>query len=235
MKIFLSYIRGNNISLIKTLIFNFKALPIKSALKLPFIVGKNVEIRNMGTIEVMCDIKTAMFTIGCKFNSGWETYKESKTIFYNKGRIKLYGCWNVYSGAKICVKENGILSFLGYNNVGCKNKIICYEKIIFEKDASLSWECEVFDTNFHNLKDMYSNKIMKKNAAVKIGEGTFIGNNASIHPGTIIPKGCVICSFSRVQGSFVKNGENLLILGNPAKVVDGGYKMLIKEFRDYEE
>lgn len=228
-------LHSKNISIFKTLYFNFKAFPFRKAIRFPFLVGRKVKIRNIGKIVVTTNIETAMFTLGVFYNKNWESTKDHITIFGNRGTLQLDGFWNAYIGSKIYISKDASITFKGYNNIGYNSKIICFESIEFGRDTSTSWDCEIFDTNFHNLKDMVSKKILKKTSPVRFGDGVFIGNNTSIHQGTKIPNYCVISSFSRVSGSFTKEGENLLILGNPAKVVDKGYKMLIKEYKDYIE
>ena len=209
-------ITSKNVNIFKTIWFNFRALPFRSAIKLPFVVGRRVKILDIGEIRVKCKIEPAMFTLGVRYNA-WETFKESQTVFKNEGTIELNGYTNFYAGNKIFVARGANLSFGSYNNTGS------------------SWECEFFDTNFHNMKDIVSNRILKKTAKVVIGDGTFIGNNSSIHKGVRIPPDSIICSFSRVSGSYAHKGNNLLIQGNPATIADSGYKMLIREFKDYED
>ena len=227
-------ITSKNVNIFKTIWFNFRALPFRSAIKLPFVVGRRVKILDIGEIRVKCEIEPAMFTLGVRYNA-WETFKESQTVFKNEGTIELNGYTNFYAGNKIFVARGANLSFGSYNNIGYKTKIICYKRIEFGNNTGSSWECEFFDTNFHNMKDIVSNRILKKTAKVVIGDGTFIGNNSSIHKGVRIPPDSIICSFSRVSGSYAHKGNNLLIQGNPATIADSGYKMLIREFKDYED
>lgn len=72
---------------------------------------------------------------------------------------------------------------------------------------------------------MSSGEIYPKKKKVFIGDKVFIGNHVNIGKGTKIPNGSVISSWSKVFGSFTRKGENLLIAGNPAKVVDTGLTM----------
>lgn len=226
--------KHHNFSLFKTLLFNFKALPIKDAFKIPFIVGRNVKLVSIGKITINAPISTAMFSIGIHYIEQWQYDKETYTIWSNEGVVSFDNTVRLYSGVKICVGESGILTFGGYNIVGSNTKIICWKNITIAKNVGISWECQLFDTNFHNLKDLVANKINKRDGIIEIKEDTFIGNNVSIMKGTKISEGSVVSSGSRVTGNFTKEGKNLLISGNPAVVIDKGYKMLIKEYRDYE-
>ena len=179
-------LKKSNISIFKTIRFNFIAFPFSQAIKFPFLIGRHVEIRGIGKILVKCPIEPCAFTIGVLFNSGWESKKESRTVFYNEGVLELNGYWSAYSGSKIYIKNNACLSFMGYNLIGNKSKIICYNNIKFGSDTNLSWECEVMDSNFHNLKDLVSGKIQKREAPIEIGNGVFFFNNVRINKGTEI-------------------------------------------------
>jgi len=53
-------------------------------------------------------------------------------------------------------------------------------------------------------------------APVKIGDGTWVGDKASILPGTTIGKRCIVGANSVVKGTFAPYS---MICGNPAKVV----------------
>ena len=48
----------------KTLWFNIKVFPLKSALKLPIIIRKNVEILHVGEIVISSSISRGMMVLG---------------------------------------------------------------------------------------------------------------------------------------------------------------------------
>lgn len=223
----------HNLSIINTLIFNFSVLPFSKAIKFPFLVGKKVKFRNIGDIKIHGDIKTAMSSIGVFYIPQIQNNKEATTIIENYGTITLNGPIRFHAGTKINVTKNAILEFKGYNIVGYNTIFVCHDSITIGYDTGMSWECEVLDTDFHPLKDIIANKVMKKTSPIIIGDGVFIGNNVCIMKGSRVPNNSVISSMARVSGSFKKLGENLLIVGNPATCVDKGYKMQISQFKDY--
>ena len=56
-----------------------------------------------------------------------------------------------------------------------------------------------------------------KSNAIEIGSKVWIGSNVSLYKGVRIPNGSIIASDSVVKGTF--DDENILIAGNPAKII----------------
>jgi acetyltransferase-like isoleucine patch superfamily enzyme len=88
--------------------------------------------------------------------------------------------------------------------------------------TTLGTHCEIVDSDFH---DMHPDRRMDgtpKTAKVVIGENVFIASNVTILKGVEIGNNSIIANGSVVTRSIP---ENVVVLGNPAKVVqriDGG-------------
>lgn len=212
-----------NIDILKTLYINWKLFPIKDAVKLPIIVGKNVQLRQIGDIVINSKLETALITIGVFVIQQWQCNKDTPMIFTNEGTIVVNGPVKIYTGAKIYVK--GVLTLCGCNNIGANTKIICFNRISLGYNTGCSWDCNIVDTNFHPLKDIIANRYLKENGKIVLGDNVFIGFNTYISMNTIVPDGCVISACSKVSGNLKKEGKNLLLSGNPATIVDTGYQM----------
>ena len=195
-----------NVNYLKTLYFNFYSLPLHQAFKFPFIIGKHVKIRNIGDIRIEGDIFPGMISIGNIYIRAWEDNKEDYFIFNNRGIIIFKGRVKFYPATKLFV--SGKLEFGGDNNIGSRTHLLCYNSIRLGFNSGCSWDCSIIDTNFHPF-----------------GDNVFIGNHSAISMNTVIPNGCVISNYSKVSGSFRREGENLLISGNPAVVIDKGFQM----------
>lgn len=218
------YCRFFSINILKTLYVNFKALSIRNAIKIPIIVGHNVKIIDLGTIIIDAPITTGMFSIGVLRIPTLEHSSDNKFIFYNGGILRLKGRVKLHTGVKF--SNSGEITLGGKNTIGACTKVVCHSKIVIGYNSGCSWHCEIFDTDFHQLKDIVSGRLLKMDSPIFIGDNVFIGNHCNISRSTKIPNGCVITSWSRVSGSYRKDGENLLISGNPAKVIDKGYMMI---------
>ena len=75
------------------------------------------------------------------------------------------------------------------------------------------------------MQKIGSEKIYKRKKPVFIGDNVFAGNRVTIGKGTVIPNGSVISCCSKISGDFSSEGANLLIVGNPGKVVSKGFMM----------
>lgn len=212
------------INWLKTIWFNYKALPLKQACKLPFIIGYNCKIKNIGKIYLNDKAYLAMVSIGCIRIDGLES-NANKTIFNNGGKISFQGRVKFHSGTKLYVDNNAIVSFGKRNSFGCNTKIVSQCAICIGNDFQISWDSQIFDTDFHFLKRISTGKIYIRKKPIIIGDNVFIGNSSTIGKGTNIPSGCVISCCSKVSGDYSANGENLLIAGNPAKVLTKGFIM----------
>ena len=75
---------------------------------------------------------------------------------------------------------------------------------------------------FHFLYNIEKDKYYPNTKPITIGDNVFIGNNCTLAKGTVLPNGCVVSCVSKTAGDFTKDGENLLISGNPAVIVKKG-------------
>lgn len=221
------YIKDNfwKISLIKTLFYNLRYLPFRKACKMPILIGTMTKVRKFGTINLPDYCYTGIFTLGVNVIDGCEE-KSDYAIIYNDGVINITGKTWLNWGCKLFVKKGAMINFGNRVKFGCKSRIICYKSITIGDDVRFSWEEQLFDTDFHFLYNIDKDEYYPRTKPVKIGNRVFVGNRCSISKGTKIPDGSVISSCSKVGGDFSKEGENLLILGNPAKVVKKNVEMV---------
>lgn len=209
-------------SIPRTIYYNFRHLPINQAIKLPLAVGRNTQIVNYGIIILPDVVSPFMVSLGIIRLKPFESYS-TPTKIYNEGTIYIKGAIRIHPGAKIWVGPEAELFFQGFNIIGAENKIACHKKISFGRYTGTSWQCEIFDTDFHYTKDLVSGKIYNKVKPISIGDEVFIGNNVNIGKGVKLPDGSIVSSWSNVSGSFMKAEKAPLIQGPKATVVDSGY------------
>ena len=211
------------INWIKTIWFNFKALPFSQARFLPFILGYRCRIKKVGQIQICGKVSPGMISIGV-IRLLTDTNTE-RLLFSNKGKLLLSGRVKFHPGAKIVIKKNGTLLLGQRVAIGSFTKIFCSTGITMGHDVRISWESQIFDTDFHFLSNTVTGKIYDRKAPVEIGNNVFIGNRCTIGKGTHLCDGTVVSCCSKVSGDFSNDGENVLIVGNPAKVVKKGVQM----------
>lgn len=218
----------------KTLWFNFKALPLKYAVRVPILISWNVKVRAVGKIEILEPVTPGMISFGVIKIDTWET-NQDQIIFSNQGTITFGGRTKIHPGVRLAVLPNAKLTIGERVLFGCKTRIICTRSITFGHDVRFSWEGQVFDTDFHFLTNLTTGHISRRQRAVRIGDNVFIGNRCTIGKGTVLPNGSVVSCCSKVSGDYSAEGENLLLVGNPAKVVGRGYSMGNSWYPEQEE
>lgn len=212
-----------NINWAKTIWFNFRALPFRQAVKLPFVIAYHTQIKRIGDIKVEGRISPFMISFGVvRLNTDSNS---EKIVWSNKGTVVFHGRAKFHSGAKINIRKGGYLFFGERNSIGSCTKVVCTRKILIGNDLCVSWEGQIFDTDFHFLTNMNTGKIYQREKPIIIGDEVFIGNRCTIGKGTILPDGATVSCCSKVSGDFSKEGDCPLIVGNPAKVVKTGCKM----------
>lgn len=213
------------INWIKTIWFNIKALPLRQAIRTPIIISFNTKIRSVGNIKINGKVTPGMISIGVIKIDPWESNAD-QIIFCNNGLIEFGGRTKIHPGTKINVQPSATLKLGERAVIGCKTKIICFKSITFGDNVRCSWECQVFDTDFHFMKNINNGKIYQRLRPITIGNNVLIGNRSTIGKGTIIPSNCIVSCCSKVAKDFTVEGENLLIVGNPASAVGKGYQMI---------
>lgn len=111
---------------------------------------------------------------------------------------------------------------IGENTGISGSTIYAMQHIEIGKNVLIGGNCKIVDNDFHPLsveKRIPQQKVEDiKKAPIHIGDGCFIGANAIILKGTILGKNCVVGAGSVVSGKYP---DNVIIAGNPAKIIKG--------------
>lgn len=201
--------------------FNLKVLPIKQAIKLPFLVFvKPTILRNTGKIIIDAPrIRSCMITLG-KQRTPISLPREF--ILKNSGTIVFKGKCRLGHHMLIQVDREGYLEFGDQTALNPGSRIVCQKKIVFKHKARTSWECQIYDTDFHPVFDMIRNKPLRMCSPIIIGEKVWIGHNVIISKGVKLANNIIVSSGSVVKKSF--STPNCIIAGNPAEMIDEGFK-----------
>ena len=199
-----------------TIYFNFKMLPFHQAIKLPFDIYYNIRFENLtGKVKLPIDnLKRGMIKIGGR---GSEMFTRSQTIIDLKGEIVFNGVTELGHGTLIRVEKNGVLTFGHNNRIGALSKIFCENEIVFGEEIDFSWECQIFDTNFHYIRNVLDGSIDEKTGKVNIGDFNWFGNRVTIMKGCKTPPNLIIASNSLCNKDYTKLLKYSVIGGIPAK------------------
>lgn len=196
------------ISIIKTIIFNFKAF---GSFKWRFLIGRHTKIESWprkNQIDII-ERKRVFFGVGKgSFGGGYNNYFR----IGNKAHLVFTG--NAYFSRGIKLICDGEMVFgKGFScNYDCL--LNCRNSIMLGDDLLLGWRISILDGDGHSV-----------NNKAPFGEIS-IGNHVWICSETVILKNVHIQDNSVVScGSVVKKlvaeQNNVLIEGNPAKIICG--------------
>lgn len=219
------YTSWNHLNIFKTLWVNFHYLPFKQAKKLPiFIYGNCKFMRVSGSIVLDTDnIFKGMIKINksasAACNSGTPT-----EILLTMGKIIFEGEAFISTGCRIIVNNGGKLTLGNLFKLNSQNTIGCFNNIMMKSNVVIGHQCQIFDTNFHHIIDLSTNRVMRSNGKISIGENTWLGNRITILHGVSLAPYTIVSSNSLVTKSF---SESYSIIGGiPSKVLKVGMKRL---------
>ena len=185
------------------LYFNFKMLPFKQAIHLPFDFYHRVRFNNLSG-KRQCSVITLRgymeLGYGIEFGTGISLVidKDARFVLGNKVRL------------------------------GANSKIYCTKQIEMGDEIDFSWECQIFDTNFHYIKNVETGKIYPIDSPIKIGSYVWFGNRVNVMKGTVIPDNTIVASNSLCNKNYSEVGEYVLLAGSPALIKKIGYKRLFE-------
>lgn len=216
----------NRVSFIKTLYLNYRALPYRQARKLPVYVYTDVEIISLtGSITFECEELTQGMV-----RWGWfHTFRsQGKTRINIRGSLKLGGDGRFFKGSEIVVWNNAHL-FIGKGFfVGENASIYCWKDIFIGDYLCLSYQSQIFDTDFHYTINVTTGEVRPKYRRIQLGSYNWIGCRATVKKGTITPDHLIVAA----SGSLLaKNYTGIvpsysIIGGSPARLLSTGYSRL---------
>lgn len=215
------------LNITKTLYFNFKVFPFSIASKLPVYFFGAVKFAKLNGRIILdtTDIKRGMVQFGnteeniIATNEPTRISVEGELIF--KGE-------NIFAHAiQLLVWTNGKLSFGSNSSVGSFSKIVAFRSITIGNNLLASWECQLFDTDFHFIENTETGLIADANGQVVIGENVWLGSRLTILKNTVIPNDCIIATGSVCNKDYTVNCPvGSLIGGVPAKLLKQGLRYI---------
>lgn len=207
-----------SINWIKTLYFNFRMLPFGTAKKLPIYFYGSVKFTGLkGSIQIEGPIKRGMIGFGQPYEMmtramGIAELTLNGTLVF-KGYMQFGKDYFVHVGPEAICQ-------LGYMaSLGSRGKLICTTSVVLGDYARLGSECQIIDTNFHQLKNTVTGEVYPPAGAIQIGAYNYIGNRVSVMPKTVTSNHCIVASNSLCNKDYSSFGTHILIGGIPAKLL----------------
>lgn len=193
----------------KTIYFNLKYFPLKTALHLPVFVYRRTSLYKMkGSIALKCPPQTGCVRIG-SHGIGTQDIRYSRTIWDVSGTLVINGKCHLGRGSRISIGKNGILTIGNKFSLSGDSAIICHKEIVFGDNCLLSWDILIMDTDFHHILN-HSGEIINAPCPIHIGNHVWIGCRSTILKGVTIPDDVVISASSTITKSL---SEKHIIIG----------------------
>lgn len=206
-------------SIPKTIWFNFKVLPFKEAIRMPFAVSYHVRIKGVNKNTFVVEkrqLSTASVRIG--FGASINARRESKKGLIqisNNGKIVLKGIVGLSQGV-ILIADKCILTLGERFRCNYSTTIDCTgNDVIFGDDVVCGWNVTIRNGDGHCIIENGVHK--NKTAPIKIGDHVWICANSTVMKGINIGNNSVVAYGSLLAKA---NGENnVLYAGFPAKII----------------
>ena len=167
------------------LYFNFKMLPFRQAVKFPFDFYGAIRFQSLrGKVELNGQVRRGQFQFG-RFQ--YEIFHKEPTVITIDGLWKFNGsvmCMGI--GSQIEIHEKAIFE-MGEDIVfGARARIFIRKNVVLQNHIRFSWEVQLFDSNFHFMRNIETGMIPYINKSVFIDDHCWIGNRTTINKGTSI-------------------------------------------------
>lgn len=207
-------------SLPKTLFFNLKVFPFKTAIKMPIFVSCHTRIKGVNRKNFLCSIDKPKFGVSRIGISGSETglliKKTSLLYIHNGGKIIINGPISISRGAYIEANAGSII--FGSNvkmNTGC---YIESEKSVIEigNDCSFGWNCVVKNCDGHFI--YIKGEPTRNYGRIHIGNHCWVCSEASLLKNAYLPDNCVL-GYKSLLSKKISEKTSCLYAGFPAKII----------------
>ncbi|MDE1191341.1 MAG: acyltransferase [Arachidicoccus sp.] len=210
----------SKINIIKTILFNLKTLPFKTAIKFPIFLYGKIDIYFLqGKIEFQnCTVKKGMVKLG--WNKEFLGTKNGGLILLNqKSKIIFKGNAEISGNFLIRVGENAILTIGNNFFLGSSSKIVCIHKISIGDGTLIAFESQIIDSDFHYIYDIEKELIQSREREIVIGDFNWIGNRTTILKGTKTDIHTIVACCSILRKDYIQTeSKNVILAGNPATV-----------------
>lgn len=202
-------------TLLYSIYFNLRYLPLGIATRIPILVSPRVRIHHLkrGCIFVPLHSSFGNIKIGLNCSDGVHSFKGFISIA-NGAQLIFLGKAKLSSGISIRIDAGKmIVGNEAFFNANCM--IRCTNSISFGNGILVGWNVCFITDDGHSF--FVNNQRLEREKPIIIGEHVWIASDTKIAKGTIIADNCIVAQNSLVNTTFYE--KNTLIGGIPAKVI----------------
>jgi acetyltransferase-like isoleucine patch superfamily enzyme len=141
-------------------------------------------------------------------------HEKDITVLNIQGKLNINGSVSIGRGCRFDIGENALIEIGNNSYINPFSLFIIQHGLYIGENCAISWNCQFLDEDFHTME--YEKKELPDNKII-IADHVWIGSNVSIYKGAFIGKNSIVASNSEVKDKFLE--ENVLIAGNPARIV----------------
>lgn len=207
---------------IKTIYVNFRTQKLGVALKLPiFIYGKVKILSLMGKLCIEGrPIRRRTILLGYNTDMFSASKRSALLNITPTGKVTFQGFFS--ASVDYTLDVAGDLTFGNYCAIGNGVKVRCWHKMTIGKGLRCGVEAQLFDTNFHYMRNIENGKIYPNSKEVVIGKYCWIGNRATVMKGTVLSDYSVVAGNSLLNKDYTTDRVAPLLAGTPAKMIGSG-------------
>lgn len=201
------------LSIPKTIYFNFRCFPLKTALRLPVLISYRTRILEIHRGMITFDCSPYSFMIKIGFGGSDGVIDRGSFICLESGCVTFNG--KAAFSAGISLRNSGELSF-GNNFWSNKNCTIwCSKKIRFGENVLLGWNIVFRDSDGHLIID--NGEPRPVSGKIEIGNHCWICSESHVLKSSKLGNDCVLGYGSLLTSKYDKH--NALLVGRPAKLI----------------
>ena len=199
----------------KSLLLNFRYLPLSQAIRLPILISPRVKLRTVKGSMQIDRVRTGMIQIG--FGSLGQNAGRQDSVWALDGHIHFKGKARIGCGVKLFVRGNLTLG----DNIDASHNwhVMCHNNIDIGDNSLLSWNVTIMDSDGHDI--LQNGQAINPPLPIQIGRHVWSGCDVLILKGANIADNCIVAARSVVTAA-VSHESGTMLAGSPAKVIRRG-------------
>jgi acetyltransferase-like isoleucine patch superfamily enzyme len=202
----------NNISIWRTLFFNFHYLSFSNAIKFPIVISRSVRFnKTQGQIIIESQsLKTGMIHIGYK-SYGFSRRHDYAIWEQFEGTVIFEGSVHFGKGTFIHIGKDAVLRIGKNTGFGGNDKIICDKSITIKENTKVAWDVQIIDTDFRATMNTVTKTRNCFKKEIIIGSQNWLCFGTTILKGSVTPNNCIVGANSIINKDLSQYGENIVV------------------------
>ena len=214
------------LNILYSVYFNFKYLPLKTALKMPILINHNVNIRKLNRGNLLINNMTptlGMIRFGIDKGSFCLAKKQSSIYVEDDCELIFNGRCSIDGGFSLTINMKGKIS-IGHNVHFNANAIISSSSLIkVDDNVGTGWDCTLINWDGHDIIDIETQNVINLPRPIIINKNCWIGAKVTIMKGvvlsmnTIVPYGSILTKKCDVSYCVFGGTPNRVLKTNVAR------------------